>query len=33
MTATKVETVAGQKAVEKTPSGQYIQVDEHWIKK
>jgi len=30
---TKVETVAGQKAVEKTPSGQYIQVDEHWIKK
>lgn len=30
---TKVETVAGQKAVEKTPSGQYIQVDDHWIKK
>ncbi|MBU2875527.1 YdbL family protein [Marinobacter salexigens] len=30
---TKVETVAGQKAVEKTPSGQYIQVDGHWIKK
>ncbi len=30
---TKVETVAGQKAVEKTPSGQYIRVDEHWIKK
>lgn len=30
---TKVETVAGQKAVEKTPAGQYILVDERWIKK
>lgn len=30
---TKVETVAGQKAVEKTPSGQYIQVNGRWIKK
>lgn len=30
---TKVETVAGKKAVDKTPSGQYIRMDEHWIKK
>ncbi|MBK1872008.1 YdbL family protein [Marinobacter sp. 1-3A] len=30
---TKVETVAGQKAVEKTPAGQYIWVGERWIKK
>ncbi|KKM68285.1 hypothetical protein LCGC14_1462360, partial [marine sediment metagenome] len=30
---TKVETVAGQKAVEKTPPGQYIQVDDRWVKK
>lgn len=30
---TKVETVAGQKAVEKTPSGQYIQVNDSWVKK
>lgn len=30
---TKVETVAGQKAVEKTPSGQYIQVNGSWVKK
>jgi len=30
---TKVETVAGQKAVEKTPEGQYIRVNDRWIKK
>lgn len=30
---TKVETVAGQKAVEKTPAGQYIQVNDRWVKK
>jgi uncharacterized protein YdbL (DUF1318 family) len=30
---TEVETVAGQKAVGKTPQGQYIQVDGRWGKK
>ncbi|MGP4844748.1 YdbL family protein [Marinobacter sp. 1Y8] len=30
---TKVETVAGQKAIEKTPTGQYIQQDGKWVKK
>lgn len=30
---TKVETVAGQKAVEKTPVGQYIEIDGRWVKK
>ncbi len=30
---TEVETVAGKKAVEKTPSGQYIQVNGRWVKK
>lgn len=30
---TQVEAVAGQKAIEKTPSGQYIQVNGRWIKK
>ncbi|MDG5501290.1 YdbL family protein [Marinobacter sp. BGYM27] len=30
---TKVETVAGQKAIEKTPTGQYIQQDGNWVKK
>jgi uncharacterized protein YdbL (DUF1318 family) len=30
---TKVETVAGKKAIEKTPDGQYIQVDGRWVKK
>ncbi|MFA5627230.1 MAG: YdbL family protein [Thiohalomonadaceae bacterium] len=30
---TQVETVAGQKAVEKTPPGQYIQVNGKWVKK
>lgn len=29
----KVEAVAGQKAVDKTPSGQYIQVNGRWVKK
>lgn len=29
----KVEAVAGQKAVDKTPSGQFIQVDGRWVKK
>lgn len=30
---TQVETVAGQKALEKTPLGQYILVDGTWVKK
>lgn len=30
---TKVETVAGQKAVDKTPAGQYILVGGRWLKK
>jgi hypothetical protein len=30
---TQVETVAGQKAQEKTPSGQYILKDGQWVKK
>ncbi|MBS8239529.1 DUF1318 domain-containing protein [Marinobacter lipolyticus] len=30
---TQVETVAGQKAVEKTPSGQFVLVDGQWVKK
>jgi len=30
---TQVETVAGQKALEKTPAGQYIQKDGEWVKK
>ncbi|WP_404363283.1 YdbL family protein [Marinobacter sp.] len=30
---TKVETVAGQKALEKTPSGQYIMKDDKWVRK
>lgn len=30
---TQVETVAGQKALEKTPAGQYILVDGEWVKK
>ncbi|KPP97999.1 YdbL family protein [Marinobacter sp. HL-58] len=30
---TQVETVAGQKALEKTPSGQFILVDGKWVKK
>jgi uncharacterized protein YdbL (DUF1318 family) len=29
----KVEAVAGQKAIEKTPAGQYIMVDGSWKKK
>lgn len=29
----KVEAVAGQKAVEKTPAGQYIEMDGGWVKK
>jgi hypothetical protein len=29
----KVEAVAGQKAVEKTPAGQYIEMDGRWVKK
>jgi len=28
-----VETMAGKKAIEKTPSGQYIQVNGRWLKK
>lgn len=30
---TKVESVAGQKAIEKTPSGQYVKQDGKWVKK
>jgi len=30
---TEVETVAGKKAIEKTPDGQYIQVNGNWVKK
>lgn len=30
---TQVETVAGKKAIEKTPDGQYIQVNGNWVKK
>lgn len=30
---TQVETVAGQKALEKTPAGQYILVDGKWVRK
>lgn len=30
---TQVETVAGQKALEKTPAGQYILVDGEWVRK
>lgn len=29
----KVESVAGRKAVEKTPQGQYIQVEGEWVRK
>lgn len=29
----QVEVVAGKKALEKTPSGQYIQVDGRWVRK
>ena len=29
----QVETVAGKKAIEKTPEGQYIQLNGKWIKK
>lgn len=29
----KVEAVAGQKAVDKTPAGQYIQINGRWVKK
>ncbi|MDX1558268.1 MAG: YdbL family protein [Marinobacter sp.] len=30
---TQVETVAGQKAIEKTPAGQYVQMGGKWVKK
>ncbi|WP_372958478.1 YdbL family protein [Marinobacter sp.] len=30
---TQVEAVAGKKALEKTPSGQFIQVDGRWVRK
>lgn len=30
---TKVETVAGKKAIERTPSGQYVLIDGSWVKK
>ncbi|GAA6131464.1 YdbL family protein [Halopseudomonas sabulinigri] len=28
-----VETIAGQKAIDRTPSGQYIQVSGSWVRK
>lgn len=30
---TQVETVAGQKALQRTPAGQYILVDGKWVRK
>lgn len=33
ISVTKVEAVAGQKAIEKTPAGQFIQVDGRWVRK
>ncbi|MCK7545604.1 YdbL family protein [Marinobacter bryozoorum] len=30
---TQVEAVAGKKAMEKTPSGQYIQANGRWVRK
>ena len=30
---TQVETVAGKKAIEKTPAGQFVLVGGRWIKK
>lgn len=30
---TQVEAVAGQKALERTPAGQFIQVDGRWVRK
>ena len=30
---TQVEAVAGKRAMEKTPAGQYIQVNDRWIRK
>lgn len=30
---TQVETVAGKKALEKTPAGQYILVEGEWVRK
>ena len=29
----QVETVAGKKALEKTPAGQFIQIDGEWVRK
>lgn len=33
ISVTKVEAVAGQKAIEKTPEGQFIQVNGSWVRK
>ena len=30
---TQVETVAGKKAIEKTPAGQFVQINGQWVKK
>ena len=30
---TQVETVAGKKAIEKTPDGQFVLIDGQWVKK
>ncbi len=30
---TKVESVAGKKAVEKTPEGQYVEIEGAWVRK
>ena len=33
ISVTQVETVAGKKAIEKTPAGQYVQMGGKWVKK
>lgn len=30
---TQVETVAGKKAIERTPAGQFVQIGGEWVKK
>ena len=30
---TQVETVAGKKAIEKTPAGQFVVIEGQWVKK
>ncbi|MBN7769539.1 YdbL family protein [Marinobacter daepoensis] len=33
ISVTQVETVAGQKAIEKTPSGQFVLMNGKWVRK